>query len=148
MPVSPISNPLAEHDQRILEKLEFHTGRHIPELFAVPEDGSAPLCQYSTTRWESNVPRINTLYLRGQKLAQIPSEIAELPGLTLLDLGNNPMISIPAEVWNLTNLRDLYLGGSHLGSLPPELGRLTNLEYLYLNGNSLSRLPPAIAYLV
>jgi small GTP-binding protein len=87
------------------------------------------------------------LYIRKNQLSSHPAEIVKLTNLTNLDLGENQLSSLPAEIVKLTNLTDLYLSGNQLSSLPTEIGQLTNLTGLYIRKNQLSSLPAEIVKL-
>ena len=81
---------------------------------------------------------------------EIPSELAQLSSLELLDLGANRLSGeIPPELGGLSNLVTLWLGNNQLsGGIPPELAQLTKLESLGLWGNRLGgEIPPELGNL-
>ena len=66
----------------------------------------------------------------------IPTELADLPALFILDLSNNRLVGpLPPELSRLTQLTELLLGGHNrlTGGIPPEWGRLSNLTSLVLS---------------
>ena len=91
------------------------------------------------------------LSLRGNNLVgEIPSELGNLSGLTLLLLGHNRLSgAIPPELGNLSSLEALDLWANQLnGEIPKELGNLSNLEWLDLDINQLSgTIPPELGNL-
>ena len=64
--------------------------------------------------------------------------------LEILYLGGNVLRCIPSEVGNIQSLVSLVLSDNHLESLPNSLARLWNLQSLSLHNNRLSTLPPEI----
>ena len=91
------------------------------------------------------------LSLRGNNLVgEIPSELGNLSGLTLLFLSHNRLSgAIPPELGNLSSLEALDLWANQLnGEIPKELGNLSNLEWLDLDINQLSgTIPPELGNL-
>ena len=100
--------------------------------------------------------RVTKLELYGFGLnGEIPSELANLTNLMVLELGNSLLSGeIPPELGDLSNLELLDLSGNDwedselTGAIPPELGRLSNLRELYLQRNRLSgEIPPELGNL-
>jgi internalin A len=115
--------------------------------------------------------QLTVLYLNGNELAELPSEIGQLTNLRvlrlvdnhltrlppdiaqltnpgLLDLSGNPLRQLPPEVVRVTSLRDLYLARSQLTDLPTEIAQLKYLRQLFLGNNALTTLPKEINRLV
>jgi hypothetical protein len=104
---------------------------------------------------------VTNLVLDGNgQTGTIPSEIGDLPMLTVLGLtgayecnkggcwwSSQLRGPIPPEIGNLVNLNELYLYDNQFTSLPPEIGNLVNLSELNLKGNQLTSLPPEIGNL-
>ena len=67
----------------------------------------------------------------------IPSELALVTGLKVLDLSANPFLApIPVELTQLSQLMLLGLGfGMLQGTIPTEFGLLTRLVTLFMYGN-------------
>lgn len=79
----------------------------------------------------------------------IPSELASLANLMVLELGNSLLSrEIPPALGDLSNLEFLGLTGNDwedselTGAIPSELGSLTNLKVLWLAGNQLGGCVP------
>ena len=78
-----------------------------------------------------------------QLTGTIPSDIANLSGLTLLDLGANSLSgTIPSGLSSLSKLIFLFLDGNSLSGTIPDLSS-TNLGDLLLHNNQLSGTIPA-----
>ena len=89
---------------------------------------------------------VASLTLRFNNLSgPIPSEIANLAGLSHLDLiGNHLSGTTPPEIGSLTHLRSLSLDNNQLsGPIPPQIGSLTLLGSLGLGMNQLTGAIPA-----
>ncbi len=92
------------------------------------------------------------LYLHGNNLTSVPSQIGNLSALEQLNLGHpwlggNDLTTLPAEIGDLASLWNLSICNNQLTSLPDNFWNLTDLGYLYLSGNQLSDLPPGISNL-
>ena len=59
----------------------------------------------------------------------------KLEDVTDLWLSGNNLTELPSEIGNLTNLTELWLSYNKLTELPAEIGNLTNLTELGLNDN-------------
>ena len=78
---------------------------------------------------------ITQLYVNHNALTSIPSSIASLRQLSLLDATGNELNAIPPEIGYLFRLTELLLFDNHLATLPFELGQLYKLETLGIEGN-------------
>jgi Leucine-rich repeat (LRR) protein len=90
---------------------------------------------------------LQLLFLDGNQLASVPSEIGDLTDLKRLSLGDNQLTSLPTEVFSLSDLELLDIRSNQLASLPAEIGQLTSLQFLSLNANQLSSVPSEIGNL-
>ena len=132
------------------------------------------------TNWCSDLPlnewrgvttnengKITVLYLSGNNISFVPSELSQLTKLThldldynnislvslelsqlkYLDLSHNKLISVPYELSQLTNLIELYLDYNNISLVPSELSQLTNLKYLDLDNNNLLSVPSELSQL-
>ncbi|KAG1449693.1 hypothetical protein G6F56_008569 [Rhizopus delemar] len=75
------------------------------------------------------------LYLYGNNLSCLNSNLFRLKNLTVLSLRNNQLTSIPPDIALLENLVELSLGNNQLKTLPSELKRLPKLTTLSLFPN-------------
>ncbi|RAK00123.1 putative secreted protein (Por secretion system target) [Larkinella arboricola] len=101
--------------------------------------GDSPCGWYGVTCNDSG--QVVQLQLpRNQLIGPIPSSLAALTSLQLLDLSDNQLNgSIPDSFSALKNLKRLVLIYNQLsGSIPSSLSVLKNLEFVYLSHNQLS----------
>ncbi|XP_013402510.1 leucine-rich repeat protein SHOC-2-like [Lingula anatina] len=86
--------------------------------------------------------RLRVLYLTGNKLQNLPRELAKLRNLELLRLGNNCFRLIPDVVYQLTELRSLDMSNNRLETqgITGNIKKLTKLESLVLNANEIREL--------
>jgi hypothetical protein len=61
------------------------------------------------------------LFLYGNQLATLPSELFHLTNITVLSLRNNSLRDIPSSITRLSKLAELNIAGNQLESLPWEL---------------------------
>ena len=132
----------------------------VDNIFSMKELNVSDLNIISNLELLSQLTNLTELYLGGNPLTHIPSEIGNLINLTNLDLCYNQLIDIPSEIgkltnlislnltdnkithiqseiWNLTSLTKLCLDYNQLTEIPSEIGKLTNLIYLNLGNNQL-----------
>ena len=81
--------------------------------------------------------RLIYLYLGGNQLVCLPSELGELASLSSLTLSGNKLQTLPEELSHLANLESLRLHDNQLQALPTNLIKLTNLKELSLRNNPL-----------
>ena len=86
---------------------------------------------------------LELLYLDGNELTTVPSQLGLLAGLGWLNLSDNLIVGdIPVEIWNLSNLQLLYLNGNQFtGTIPADLSAMTSLRWLNLSTNQLTSIP-------
>ena len=81
--------------------------------------------------------RLTFLYLGGNRLTHVPSELGQLSSLSALILCGNQLQFLPKELTKLSNLQSLRLHDNQLQTLPQGLMKLTNLRELSLRNNPL-----------
>eukprot|EP00741_Cyanophora_paradoxa_P015982 tig00000042_g15428.t1 len=113
-------------------------------------NGKLDLQKTGQTNWPSGriarfgSKNIQELDLGGNKLARIPgAELAKLTNLKKLWLSGNQLTSLPSEIGALAALQELHVEGNQLTALPPEIGLLC-LQKLDASNNQLTALPPDI----
>lgn len=84
------------------------------------------------------------LDLSGQKLKEVPAEIAQLKQLNALDLSNNKLRALPDWLGELEHLQELRISRNKLVDFPAMICRLRNLERLDMSRNALTGLPECI----
>lgn len=84
-----------------------------------------------------NLSQLVELRLPVNSLTALPTELAALRRLRLLDLTDNAGLTDINSVTSLTQLQELYLSGCYLEKLPADISRLKNLRTLSLQGSAL-----------
>lgn len=88
------------------------------------------------------------LSLKGNLLAQLPTEFRSMDRLTYLDVSHNDFYSFPQVLCECRALEILDISGNYLSALPEHLGSLTStLKVLSLSHNRFEYLAPSIAEL-
>ena len=84
--------------------------------------------------------QILTMDGNGRIAGSIPSDIAKLTSLTVIDIDENMLTgTLPIELFSLTNLEAIDLNNNKLtGSLPLNIGNLKNLGVLQLENNRMA----------
>ena len=99
----------------------------------------------------ASLSRLNILDLSSNELSgQIPSELASLSRLNILDLSSNELSGqIPSELGSILHLQGLDLYSNRLsGDIPPQLGNLQELTYISVQDNQLTGgIPPEFGQL-
>ena len=92
---------------------------------------------------------LESLFLIGTAIKELPTSIEHLNGLQRLDLSDCKNLEmLPSSICNLTSLQFLYLSNcSKLDKLPDNLGNLTSLKHLTVRGAAVSQLPSSITRL-
>lgn len=91
------------------------------------------------------LPRLQYLYLTGNKLQSLPEWITQFSHLRVLDVSENELKHLPESLDNLTHLRRFNISNNDLTTLPESLNKLTNLNVLNASKNKLSNLPVSVA---
>jgi len=81
--------------------------------------------------------RLHLLYLGGNQLTEVPTELGQLSWLQSLSLSDNSITKLPWQLKQLTRLQSLSLHNNQLQLLPKEIIELTSLTELSLRGNPL-----------
>ncbi len=77
----------------------------------------------------------------GYQLERLPSAIADLDGLMVLEANSVGLRDVPREVASLEGLRRISVYNNELTELPPGLGELSQLAEVQATGNQIRRLP-------
>lgn len=84
---------------------------------------------------------VQEIYLKWNKLKNLPSWIADFSNVTNLYLFGNCLENLPPSLGQMTKLTVLDLSANQLRELPSCLGCLKNLNSLQLNHNFIKSLP-------
>ncbi len=110
----------------------------------------SPLGEWHGVHTDAN-GHVDGLDVPGNQLSgEIPPELGNLAGLTILQLAGNQLTGkIPPELGRLSKLEWLILQANQLsGEIPPELGGLSNLRLMNLSINQLTGpIPPELGNL-
>ncbi|MGE5053318.1 MAG: COR domain-containing protein [Acidobacteriota bacterium] len=93
--------------------------------------------------WIGNLS-LKELFIPATGLAQVPSFIRKLKGLTTLSLGENRITAVPEWIAELTELSRLGLSDNGLTLLPGSMNAMRSLQELFLQGNPELGIPAEI----
>lgn len=85
----------------------------------------------------ASLPKLTSLFVRGNPISVIPEELGLLTGLTRLSIDSLQISKLPQSIGLLTRLVDLWLPHNPLRSLPSTMDKLVSLTYLQLHSNLL-----------
>lgn len=89
--------------------------------------------------WVRNLSNLKTLALCSCDLKKIPDWIEELKHLTYLSIADNQIENIPDSFGNLLNLKNCYIVENNIKILPDSIKNLVNLKNFYVKkGNRIS----------
>lgn len=83
-----------------------------------------------------SLPRLETLTLDRNRIAEVPPGVFRLPRLKRLALAHNLVAALPAAVGEAARLEELDVSHNRLRALPPEAGALSRLRELACEGNA------------
>ncbi|ASC73677.1 hypothetical protein XM38_046490 [Halomicronema hongdechloris C2206] len=125
-------------------------------LFSLPPQlenviGDAPLerlrQRLSVCIWEfpdgQPTPKLTT-----NALSNLPSELAALEHLKVLNLSGNPLGQLPEIIFQLKSLTKLNAIAVNLSEIPESLGQIANLTQLRLDSNQITTIPECIGQLI
>ncbi|MCH2188761.1 protein phosphatase 1 regulatory subunit 42 [Candidatus Gracilibacteria bacterium] len=79
-----------------------------------------------------NLSQLRRLYLDGNSISSIPSELWNLSNLELLTLSRNNINSLPAGMTNLSSIQHIWAGSNDYTTMPVEIFNLPSLQELRL----------------
>lgn len=91
--------------------------------------------------WIIELFNVTNLYIYGNLIKELPPEFGGMGRLTVLDLSANRLEEIPSCLGSLTNLKCLLLNNNFIKLLPLEMEQLCNLETFSISDNKLLVLP-------
>jgi hypothetical protein len=117
--------------------------RHIDDAAAEPQRVRALDLSNSGLRTLPGVvmrmTNVHTLWLNGNAISNLPSEISDLGQLQSLNLDNNNLAQLPPSLLLLTNLVALYMNGNRLQAIPSGITNLTKLRTLSVADNNIAQ---------
>jgi Leucine-rich repeat (LRR) protein len=88
---------------------------------------------------------ITTLNLRGNRLAELPGEVALMQSLKSVNISKNSFLQFPVAISNTTSLVELDVSGNNIVQVPVWISNLCEMKSLDVSANSLRTLPLEIA---
>ncbi|KAL3667775.1 hypothetical protein V7S43_007326 [Phytophthora oleae] len=92
----------------------------------------------------AHLRKLEIVNINTNNLQELPGELTQLPRLRELQCDHNQLQQLPLRLGNLTHLAKLNVSSNRLRSLPTSLMELTELQSLYASDNLLFAPPPAI----
>ena len=92
-------------------------------------------------RYADSLMHLESLYLKGCDLKELPQGIENIKSLVLLNVQDNQLSDLPEEMQhleNLPNLKVVLLRNNKLDQLPEDVKSLSGVEVLELSGNNFS----------
>ncbi|MCB1053550.1 MAG: hypothetical protein KDC71_23305, partial [Acidobacteria bacterium] len=84
---------------------------------------------------------IQNLFLSGNQLSEINTDLVNLVDLQALDLSSNPISTVPDIFLAFPNLQHIWLSGMGFTELPPSFFLATNLQTIVLSRNPIGNIP-------
>jgi len=84
---------------------------------------------------------IKQLFLNGNRLSKISSDIELLTKLETLDISDNELKYFPLEILRLSNLKRLDIGNNNIKNLPKEIKNFKKIKILNLTNNLIEEIP-------
>ncbi|MDP0590152.1 MAG: hypothetical protein QS748_13580 [Candidatus Endonucleobacter bathymodioli] len=86
--------------------------------------------------------------LMGVNLQHVPSFLAKIPGVKVIDFSGNPQLKkIPDFVFEMKCLKNIYFGGCGLTEIPDEISKLDGLENIIVSDNYIEKIPESVTKL-
>lgn len=95
----------------------------------------------------ASIKNLKVLQANRNDLISVPSTFDQLQSLTHVSLSTNNFRVIPPDILSLRNLIALDMSRNMITEVPAEIGALSKLENLLLYGNRITALPPEIGQL-
>jgi len=89
--------------------------------------------------WLGQLYKLRCLSLRGSNLTTLPSSIADLSSLEMLDVSDSPIREIPSWLEALKKLRCLNVASTALDEYPKNISKITNLKQLIIRNYNAAR---------
>ena len=89
--------------------------------------------------WLGKLYNLRCLSLRGSNLTKLPSSIADLSSLEVLDISDSPIREIPSWLKALKRLRILNVASTALDEYPKNISKISNLKQLIIRNQNATR---------
>ncbi|BDD01334.1 leucine-rich repeat domain-containing protein [Persicobacter psychrovividus] len=104
----------------------FYNRNSIPRTIPIPEE-------------IRDCKNLKNLDLEYNELTSIPDYVFEIPSLEVLGFRGNKISEIPEKISKLQKLRRIYVTNNQLRNLPKSFGQMPNLETISVWGNAISK---------
>ncbi|BDD01328.1 leucine-rich repeat domain-containing protein [Persicobacter psychrovividus] len=104
----------------------FYNRNSIPRTIPIPEE-------------IKHCKNLKNLDLEYNELTSIPDYVFEIPSLEILGFRGNKISEIPEKISKLQKLRRIYVTNNQLKTLPKAFGQMPNLETISVWGNAISK---------
>ncbi|BDD01336.1 hypothetical protein PEPS_36160 (plasmid) [Persicobacter psychrovividus] len=104
----------------------FYNRNSIPRTIPIPEE-------------IKHCKNLKNLDLEYNELTSIPDYVFEIPSLEILGFRGNKISEIPEKISKLQKLRRIYVTNNQLKTLPKSFGKMPNLETISVWGNAISK---------
>ena len=97
-----------------------------------------------TAALESNLQSLHLLrmlVIRGEKITELPTAIAQMKNLEILDVRYNALLALPIWLQELQHLKQLEVGYNTIYEIPSWLVNIAQLQNLDISANPLSKFP-------
>lgn len=92
-----------------------------------------------------NLPNLNILDLRENKLVSISEDIVMLKYLKVLKLDNNSITNLPKNIYNMISIETLSFSNNNITFIEPNIKKLKNLRRLNFSHNQIIHFPNEIS---
>lgn len=120
----------------------FNMPQLISLIFSEHGDLESPAMQQALTRFfdSPTLERLQLLYLTGNHLTQLPSNISNLKNIGLLDVSNNKLTEMPQLGLDVAPIQ-IFMNRNRLRRLPADFCNVDDIESFVISENLLEEFP-------
>ncbi|MBI2391536.1 MAG: leucine-rich repeat domain-containing protein [Deltaproteobacteria bacterium] len=111
---------------------------HVTELRLPPKAKSLPSSI-------AGMSALTMLDVSERAIAALPDDLGRLPALAVVRAVSARLKALPESLGDCASLTELHLGGNQLTAIPDSLGRAPKLQVLDVSGNPLGAVPESLA---